>query len=149
MGRCYSQLFERLNIPLKSSASETWCCVHFQDIVSVTTFVPDNVNSTKVEAQCFDSSNCLEVRLFRKFHSLSGIDEPTFQVPHLPVHFFIWHFPLTSFPLNVNHLVHEDMHSVLFFLLDILDIQRSFWHLLVASEDNLNALPTVSVQLMS
>src|SRR5690554_5882175 len=149
MGRCYSQLFERLNIPLKSSASETRCCVHFQHIVGVTTFVPDNVNSTKVEAQCFDSSNCLEVRLFRKFHSLSGIDETTVQVPHLPIHFFIWHFPLTSLPLNVNYLAHEYMHSVFFFLLYILDIQRGFWHLFVVSTNNLNTFPTVPVQLVS
>src|SRR5690554_2182325 len=149
MGRCYSQLFERLNIFLKRSASETRCCVHFQYIVGVTTFVPDNVNSTKVETQCFDSSNCLEVCLFRKFHSLSGIDKSTTQVPHLPVHFFIWHFPLTSLPLNVNHLAHEYMHSVFFFLLYILDIQRSFRHLLLASIDNFNAFPTVSVQLVS
>src|SRR5690554_2113857 len=123
MGRCYSQLFERLHILLKRSASETRCCVHFQHIVSVTTFVPDDVNSTKVEAQCFDSSNCLEVCLFRKFHSLSCIDETTVQIPHLPVHFFVWHFPLTSLPLNVNHLAHEDMHSVFFFLLDVFYIQ--------------------------
>jgi hypothetical protein len=110
---------------------EARCGVHFEDVGSLLSFVPDNVNSTEVKTGYKDSSTCCVENFLRTSDVLTSVDKAVLVVANLPVNFVVWNVTVATLLLNSNNcryfwiIVRAEPYvdTKLTLLLDVLGVQ--------------------------